>query len=99
MRKLIDSLSLEQSSHALSSTGQPSGRVHTSQKHESAIRQVQGSANYVDDITEPQGTLYAAIGLSQCARGKITAIDLSAVRASEGVIDVVTIDDVIAARK
>tara|TARA_A200000159_G_scaffold162320_1_gene186009 strand:+ start:37499 stop:39913 length:2415 start_codon:yes stop_codon:yes gene_type:complete len=94
MRKLIDSLSLEQSSHALSSTGQPSGRVHTSQKHESAIRQVQGSANYVDDITEPQGTLYAAVGLSQCARGKITAIDLSAVRASEGVIDVVTIDDV-----
>jgi xanthine dehydrogenase large subunit len=84
MRKLIEPLAQKKSS----------GRVHTSQKHESAIRQVQGTATYVDDIKEPQGTLHAAVGLSQCARGKITAIDLSAVRASEGVIDVVTIDDV-----
>ena len=70
------------------------GVVHTSRKHESAERQVQGLANYVDDIIEPQGTLYAAVGLSQCARGTVNSINLDAVRASEGVVDVVTIDDV-----
>lgn len=84
MRKLITPSSQDKST----------GRVHTSEKHESAIRQVQGAANYVDDITEPQGTLHAAVGLSDCARGRIFAINLDAVRASEGVIDVVTIDDV-----
>ena len=70
------------------------GVVHTSKRHESAERQVQGSANYVDDIVEPQGTLYAAVGLSQCAKGTINSINLNAVRESEGVVDVVTIEDV-----
>ena len=51
--------------------------VHTSVKHESAARQVQGGANYIDDIVEPQGTLYAAVGLSQQAAGNIKDIDLS----------------------
>lgn len=68
--------------------------VHTSVKHESAIRQVQGKANYIDDIVEPHGTLYAAVGLSCCAAGDIAYVDLSEVRASEGVVDVITIDDV-----
>ena len=85
MRKLIDTIQSEQT---------PAKVVHVSKKHESAVRQVQGSANYVDDITEPQGTLYAAVGLSQCAKGKITSLCLDEVRSSEGVIDVITIDDV-----
>lgn len=86
MRKLIDKTHAQQS---------PSNNVvHVSSKHESAPRQVQGAANYVDDIVEPQGTLYAAVGLSQCAKGQITGINLDNVRQSEGVVDVVTIDDV-----
>lgn len=86
MRKLIDKAHAQQS---------PSNNVvHVSSKHESAPRQVQGAANYVDDIVEPQGTLYAAVGLSQCAKGQITGINLDDVRQSEGVVDVVTIDDV-----
>ena len=85
MRKLIDTAN---SAHSRTSV------VHVSKHHESASRQVQGSANYVDDIIEPQGTLYAAVGLSECATGDITALDLSAVHASEGVVDVITIDDV-----
>ncbi|KXJ62102.1 MAG: aldehyde oxidase [Alteromonas sp. Nap_26] len=86
MRKLIDKAHAQQS---------PSNNVvHVSSKHESAPRQVQGAANYVDDIVEPQGTLYAAVGLSQCAKGQITGINLDNVRQSEGVVDVVTIDDV-----
>ena len=86
MRKLIDKAHAQQSSS--------NNVVHVSSKHESAPRQVQGVANYVDDIVEPQGTLYAAVGLSQCAKGQITAINLDDVRQSEGVVDVVTIDDV-----
>lgn len=87
MRKLIQANNTEptQSSHKV---------VHTSVKHESAVRQVQGKANYIDDIVEPQGTLYAAVGVSQCAAGKIEHIDLTAVRNAKGVVDVVTIDDV-----
>ena len=85
MRKLIDTANATQTKTPV---------VHVSSKHESAIRQVQGSANYVDDIVEPQGTLYAALGLSRCAKGTISSIDLDAVKASEGVVDVVTIDDV-----
>ncbi len=87
MRKLIDTPT---------PTGEreKQGVVHVSKKHESAERQVQGTANYVDDVIEPQGTLYAAVGLSKCAKGTIAHVDLSAVRASEGVVDVVTIDDV-----
>ncbi|QGX61472.1 xanthine dehydrogenase molybdopterin binding subunit [Alteromonas mediterranea] len=87
MRKLIDT-------PIPTGEREKQGAVHVSKKHESAERQVQGTANYVDDVIEPQGTLYAAVGLSKCAKGTIARVDLSAVRASEGVVDVVTIDDV-----
>ena len=87
MRKLIDAPNPLQQNDKQSV-------VHVSKKHESATRQVQGSANYVDDVIEPQGTLYAAVGVSQCAKGTINSINLDAVRQSEGVVDVVTIDDV-----
>jgi xanthine dehydrogenase large subunit len=65
-----------------------------SKKHESAIRQVSGSARYVDDIPEPANILHAAIGISPCTSGKIVSLDLSEVKSSEGVADVITADDV-----
>lgn len=69
---------------------------HTSnsKKHESAIRQVSGSARYVDDIPEPANILHTAIGTSSCTSGKIHSIDLSEVKNSAGVVDVITADDV-----
>ena len=39
--------------------------------HESAIKHVTGGANYTDDIPEPPGTLYGAIGWSKKARAII----------------------------
>ena len=33
--------------------------------HESAIKHVTGEAHYTDDIPEPSGTLYGAIGWSK----------------------------------
>ncbi len=61
--------------------------------HDSAPMQVQGAARYIDDIPTPANTLHLAFGLSTVARGRITAMDLSAVRAAPGVVAVMTADD------
>ncbi|MRV74097.1 xanthine dehydrogenase molybdopterin binding subunit [Duganella sp. FT92W] len=68
--------------------------VGQSRPHESAQLHVLGTANYVDDIREVQGTLHAALGLSQKAHAKIRAIDLEAVRNSPGVVAVCTAADI-----
>ena len=62
--------------------------------HESALLHVTGEATYTDDIVELQGTLHAALGLSQKAHAKIRAIDLAKVRAAPGVVAVFTADDI-----
>jgi xanthine dehydrogenase large subunit len=62
--------------------------------HESAELHVLGQATYTDDIPELQGTLHAALGLSSKAHARITALDLSPVRACAGVIAVYTADDI-----
>ena len=58
--------------------------------HESAHLHVSGKANYVDDIPEVKGTLYAGLGLAEIANGKIINMDLSAVWQAEGVVSVLT---------
>lgn len=58
--------------------------------HESAHLHVSGKANYVDDIAEVEGTLYAGLGLAEIAHGKIINMDLSAVWQAEGVVSVLT---------
>ena len=70
------------------------GRIGKSTKHESATRQVSGKARYVDDIPEQANLAHAAVGISQQAYGDITEVDLTQVKQSPGVIDVITIDDV-----
>jgi len=62
--------------------------------HESAHLHVSGEAIYVDDIAEVNGTLFAALGLSQRAHAKIVRLDLSAVEEADGVIAVVTANDI-----
>jgi xanthine dehydrogenase large subunit len=61
--------------------------------HDAARLHVTGQARYVDDIPLPAGTLHLAFGLSGVARGRITGMDLSAVRAAPGVVMVLTADD------
>lgn len=70
------------------------GAVHQNLKHDSAIKQVQGRAEYTDDIPEPAGTLHAYLGVSTVAHANIRGIDLSRVRAAPGVVTVLTADDV-----
>jgi len=61
--------------------------------HDAANLHVTGAARYVDDVPSPAGTLHLTFGLSQTARGTITAMDLSDVRAAPDVVAVLTADD------
>ena len=71
----------------------PKNKIGTSAKHDSAISHVMGTATYVDDILKPQGTLHLAVGKSSHAHARVTSMDLSAVRAADGVIDVLSFKD------
>ena len=62
--------------------------------HDSAFKHVQGAADYVDDIREPEGTLHVAVGGSAVARGRIIRLDLEKVQAYPGVRAVITARDV-----
>jgi xanthine dehydrogenase large subunit len=62
--------------------------------HDSAFKHVQGTADYIDDFSEPEGTLHVAIGGSPAARGRIVRIDLGKVRAFPGVHAVITANEV-----
>jgi len=70
------------------------GEIHHDAAHESAALHVTGSADYTDDIPSPANTLHAYLGLSTIARARITGMDLSAVRAAPGVVDVLTAADI-----
>jgi xanthine dehydrogenase large subunit len=70
------------------------GGVHTDQRHDSAHKHVTGSAVYIDDMPEPAGTLHGCLGLSAATHATIRSMDLSAVRAAPGVVDVLTAKDI-----
>ncbi len=70
------------------------GPTHSALKHDSAHKHVTGSAEYIDDIPEPAGTLHGGLGLSDRAHAEIVSIDLSAVRAAPGVVWVMTAADI-----
>src|SRR5271166_5340470 len=72
----------------------PTAVVHKPLPHDSARLHVQGSAAYVDDIREPEGTLHVAIGMAERACGMMTGLDLSAARAAPGVVAVLAAADI-----
>lgn len=61
--------------------------------HDAAALHVTGTARYVDDIPTPSGCLHLAFGLSPKAAGEITKLDLAAVRAAPGVVEVLAAQD------
>lgn len=71
-----------------------SGAVHRDRIHDSAAKHVTGRADYTDDIAQPEGTLHAYLGLSTVTHARILGLDLSAVRAAPGVVDVLTAEDI-----
>ena len=56
----------------------PTSAAGQSHFHESARAQVAGAANYIDDIPEVKGTLFAAPILSTVAHGKLLGVDATA---------------------
>ncbi len=71
----------------------PKHKIGTPAKHDSAISHVMGTATYVDDMLKPESTLHLAVGKSSHAHARVTKMNLDAVRASDGVIDVLTFKD------
>jgi xanthine dehydrogenase large subunit len=70
---------------------QAQGQSHA---HESAWAQVRGKAQYVDDVPELQGTLYAAVVKSPSAHGELISIDQAALLQEPGVHAVLTHEDI-----
>ncbi|MBJ6987537.1 MULTISPECIES: xanthine dehydrogenase molybdopterin binding subunit [unclassified Devosia] len=68
--------------------------LHANTRHDSGPKHVTGSAEYIDDMIEPVGTMHAYLGLSNRAHATIKSIDLDAVRAAPGVIGVLTAEDI-----
>jgi xanthine dehydrogenase large subunit len=68
----------------------PLRHVYQPLPHDSGAKHVQGAAEYIDDIPEPNGTLHIAIGGAPVARGVIRRIDLSDVQSAADVVAVLT---------
>lgn len=101
MRKLID-LPEQNSDNELSEeqrnrpakVKKSKGQTGQSMKHESAEKHVTGKAVYVDDMPELPNQLHIAVGGSEYAHARIKSIDLTSVRETLGVVDVITVHDV-----
>lgn len=63
--------------------------------HDAAHLHVTGAARYLDDLPCPANCLHLAFGLSSIASGQITDLSLDQVRAHEGVIAVLTAEDLL----
>ena len=70
------------------------GGVHEALAHDSAGLHVAGEARYVDDLPEPPGTLYAALGMSSETHAEVRELDLEPVRRAPGVVAVVAAADI-----
>ena len=68
--------------------------LHESTRHDSGPKHVSGSAEYIDDMIEPAGTIHAYLALSSKPHAEIVSIDYAAVKASPGVIGVLTAEDI-----
>jgi xanthine dehydrogenase large subunit len=62
--------------------------------HDSAHLHVTGLARYADDAPEPSDMLHLAFGQASETSARIVSMDLSAVRAAEGVVAVFTAADI-----
>ncbi|TDI60181.1 MAG: hypothetical protein E2O93_00005, partial [Alphaproteobacteria bacterium] len=70
------------------------GDIRTRLAHDSARKHVSGEALYIDDLAEPAGLLHLHPVLSTRPRARVVSLDISAAIACEGVVTVLTADDV-----
>lgn len=70
------------------------GAVYDRLQHESARKHVTGTADYIDDLREPAGTVQILPVRSPIAHGRVVSMDLRAVEAAPGVVCVLTSRDI-----
>ena len=70
------------------------GGVGQGSRHDSAHKHVTGEALYIDDMSEPAGLLHVHIAQSTVAHANIKQLDLTNVKAADGVVAVFTADDI-----
>lgn len=70
------------------------GGVRAKLAHDSAHGHVTGAARYTDDIPTPANCLHVYVAQSPHAHARIKAIDVEAVRGAEGVVCVLTHEDI-----
>ena len=70
------------------------GGVGSAIPHDSGHLHVSGLATYTDDIPEPRDMLHIAVGMSPSPHASIASVDLSAVSNADGVVEVMTADDI-----
>jgi xanthine dehydrogenase large subunit len=70
------------------------GAVGSPIPHDSGHLHVSGEALYTDDIAEPRDMLHLAVGMSAKPHAKIRKLDLSAVLAAPGVVDVMSATEI-----
>lgn len=87
MRKLTDVSEQLPNSKVVGAAGQ-------SRRHESGHKHVSGEAVYIADRPDALNQLHCAVGQSQHAHAKVLSMDLSAVHSAEGVVAVITAEDV-----
>jgi len=88
MRKLVETNNDE----SLTKLG--SVNIGYSTKHESAEQHVSGEAIYIDDRPQTINLLHASVGQSGLAHANIISMDLTEVEKAEGVVAVITVDDI-----
>src|SRR5688500_6900189 len=68
--------------------------LHESTRHDSGPKHVAGTAEYIDDMIEPAGTMHAYLALSTRAHAEIVSIDFGPGKAAPGVIGVLSAEDI-----
>ncbi|MBM3386211.1 MAG: xanthine dehydrogenase molybdopterin binding subunit [Betaproteobacteria bacterium] len=69
-------------------------RLSTPRFHDSATAQVQGRADFIDDLPRLQGLLHAAPILSPVANGRLLALDARDALAQPGIVGIVRAPDI-----
>ena len=70
------------------------GAVHTSMRHDSAVKHVTGRAVYIDDMPVQQNCQETALVLSPHAHARIVSIDISQAAGMPGVSAIVSAQDI-----
>ncbi len=63
-------------------------------KHSDAVSHTRGESQYVDDMPQPAGMLYAAVFSSPVMHGKITALHVRGACSMDGIVAVLTSKDI-----